>query len=253
MIEKMATPEAAVAVVHAREPEECVLLIRRAEREGDSWSGHWSFPGGRLDPGDPDLLHTALRELEEECGIRLTREQLETHLAPMHARRAVGSYVLVAPFLFRVEEILEARPDPREASEVLWIPMARLRDLSQHRLMAVPGRPKEQLFPAIPLAGAPLWGFTYRVIATWLGLGSGEKRTLPDAMFELLSRIGLPVKRTPQNCGVEVEGPIPVEAVLEALARPGPHVALINVADVSPERIRVMDVSFGEHEIRGNT
>src|SRR5512133_3644657 len=99
----MAEPEAAVAILHAREPEESVLLIRRAEREGDSWSGQWSLPGGRRDSGDVDLLHTALRELEEECGIRLRRAELEAALPERLARRRVGPFLLVAPFVFRVE------------------------------------------------------------------------------------------------------------------------------------------------------
>jgi len=65
-----AEPQAAVAIVSARQPRESVLLIRRSERGDDPRSGHWSFPGGRRDPEDPDLLHTALRELEGECGTR---------------------------------------------------------------------------------------------------------------------------------------------------------------------------------------
>src|ERR1043165_8599890 len=56
-------PEAAVAIVRAREPEDSILLMRRTIREGDSWSGQWSFPGGRCDPSDPSPLDTALREL----------------------------------------------------------------------------------------------------------------------------------------------------------------------------------------------
>jgi 8-oxo-dGTP pyrophosphatase MutT (NUDIX family) len=166
----MAEAEAAVAIVHARGAEESVLLIRRAERETDSWSGHWSFPGGRRDPEDADLLHTALRELAEECGIRLAREDMEAALPQMLARRKVGEFVPVAPFVFRAGSKLPTVLDPREAAEALWLPLSVLRDPGRRRLRPVPGMPKEMLFPAIDLNGAPLWGFTYRLIAAWLDL-----------------------------------------------------------------------------------
>ena len=51
----MPDADAAVAIVHARDAAASVLLIRRAERESDPWSGHWSFPGGRREPEDGDL------------------------------------------------------------------------------------------------------------------------------------------------------------------------------------------------------
>jgi 8-oxo-dGTP pyrophosphatase MutT (NUDIX family) len=170
MIEKMMEPEAAVAMVHTAAPEESILLIRRAERAGDPWSGHWSFPGGGRSPEDPDLLRTALRELEEECGIRLGREHLETALPPTLAGRTVGRFVLVAPFLFRVAAQLPVVLEPREAVEALWAPLSLLRDPARHCLRPVPGQPEDREFPAIELSSVPLWGFTYRLIADWLGL-----------------------------------------------------------------------------------
>src|SRR3982750_3744760 len=145
----MAEAEAAVAIVHARGAEESVLLILRAEREGDSWSGQWSLPGGRRDPGDLDLLHTALRELEEECGIRLTRGHLESALPHRLARRRVGPYLLVAPFVFRVDTELATILDPLEAAHAEWVPLTYLRDLKHHRLQAVPGVSPQTLFPAV--------------------------------------------------------------------------------------------------------
>src|SRR5450432_668562 len=96
-------PDAAVAIVCAHVPAGSVLLIRRSERDDDPWSGHWALPGGRRDPEDQDLLRTALRELEEECGIRLSREQMEAALPPVLARRREPPYLLVAPFLFAVD------------------------------------------------------------------------------------------------------------------------------------------------------
>jgi 8-oxo-dGTP diphosphatase len=178
MIEEMTQPDAAVAIVRTRGPAESVLLIRRTEREDDPWSGHWSFPGGRRDPEDPDLLHTALRELEEECGIRLARERMERALPHTLARRETGTYVLVAPFLFGVDSELPTVLEPMEAAAALWVPLRDLRDPARHTLRAVPGRPPEMLFPAIELKGklptelmaTPLWGFTYRLIMDWLGM-----------------------------------------------------------------------------------
>jgi 8-oxo-dGTP pyrophosphatase MutT (NUDIX family) len=169
-----AEPQAAVAIVRARQPREPILLIRRSEREDDPWSGHWSFPGGRRDPEDPDLMHTALRELEEECGIRLGREQSEVAMPPVLARRRTGPFVLVAPFVFEVDGELPTVLDHREAVEAVWVPLDIWRDPTRHCLRAVPGLPGDWLFPAIDLNGMPLWGFTYRLAMDWLGLLSGQ-------------------------------------------------------------------------------
>ena len=64
---------AAVAILlrlgPSREPE--VFFIQRAEYEGDPWSGHIAFPGGRAEPDDESLMHTAMRETYEETGFDL--------------------------------------------------------------------------------------------------------------------------------------------------------------------------------------
>ena len=111
----MPTPDAAVAIVHTRGTDESVLLIRRSLREDDPWSGHWSFPGGRCEPGDAGPVETALRELAEECGIRLDPGRLERPLTPVAARRRTGRSLLVAPFVFLSGAELDCTLDPREA------------------------------------------------------------------------------------------------------------------------------------------
>jgi 8-oxo-dGTP pyrophosphatase MutT (NUDIX family) len=269
MIEDMGVPEAAVALVRAREPEESILLIRRAERENDPWSGQWSFPGGRRDREDPDLLQTALRELEEECGISLDREHMKDVLAPTLAGRRVGRFVLVAPFSFHVDAKLPTVLNPHEAVEAIWTPLRVLEDPARHGLRPVPSLPSHMLFPSVQLNGTPLWGFTYRVITDWLGLVPKE-RPLREVGFEmargllaLLLSLGLELDQDWTDQGLQeggagsqplkvawVKGAIPVERVLEQLPVTGRQMPVVFVLEVQPERIRLQGLAFEEYHIR---
>src|SRR5258706_3496876 len=51
-----------------------LLFIKRAEYEGDPWSGQIAFPGGRAEARDASLEETAIRETREETWIGLARE-----------------------------------------------------------------------------------------------------------------------------------------------------------------------------------
>jgi 8-oxo-dGTP pyrophosphatase MutT (NUDIX family) len=255
----MAAPDAAVAIVHARGAADSVLLMRRAEREADAWSGHWSFPGGRREPEDSDLLHTALRELEEECGIRLARERLGAALPAAVARRRVGRFLLVAPFVFHVDEEQPVQLDPQEAVEAVWVPLSVLCDPARHALRPVPDLPAEVRFPAIDLNGVPLWGFTYRLITDWLDLNPHE-RPIEEAGFRaaraLLDAVVahgcVLVHGWEDQDGAKVaavRGRIPVDLVLAQMSCPKAHIPRINMLEVRPERIRVVGLAFEEYVI----
>src|SRR4029450_1300778 len=77
-LQPVAPARAAVAVVlrpGAADSAE-LLLIERARKAGDPWSGHMALPGGRHDPEDVELRSTAERETLEEVGIDLRGGEL---------------------------------------------------------------------------------------------------------------------------------------------------------------------------------
>jgi 8-oxo-dGTP pyrophosphatase MutT (NUDIX family) len=164
---------AAVAAVvrgGSRGPE--VLLIRRAERARDPWSGHMAFPGGREDPGDPSLYHTAVRETLEEVALDLERHgRLLGPLAPLPAvarGRNVG--ITIAPFVF---ELLADTPlviSPKEVTETIWAPLDPLLR-GEHRT-SVPYEVGGQTIalPAFDVQGRIVWGLTYRMLDGLLSL-----------------------------------------------------------------------------------
>jgi 8-oxo-dGTP pyrophosphatase MutT (NUDIX family) len=161
---------AAVAAVLRFDPVPRVLLIERAAREGDRWSGHVAFPGGLESAGDADLRATAEREAEEEVGLVLPRAgRLLGRLEPVRAI-AKGKWLpmTITPFVFH----LEGEWTPRTNHEVagwFWLPLdaalaGALDGRHEHRLGPVP-----MTFPCWRYEGHVVWGLTYQMLRALLG------------------------------------------------------------------------------------
>lgn len=121
LIEDPARPRAAVAVVLAPDPDS-ILLIRRADREGDRWSGHLAFPGGRWSPADDGLVETARRETREEVGLDLSADLLIGTLDDLAPRTSVLPPILVRPFVFR-HPTRDHLVLNGEVAEAWWLPL----------------------------------------------------------------------------------------------------------------------------------
>jgi 8-oxo-dGTP pyrophosphatase MutT (NUDIX family) len=157
---------AAVALVFAPSPDS-LLLIRRAERKGDPWSGHMALPGGRRSSADTDLGDTAIREALEEVGMSLGRDQIAGRLADVIPRTPTLPPVAVRPFVF----VLPARPplvlNP-EVSATAWVPVDHLLHPETYRAVQVDLRGEIREFPAYHLEDSFIWGMTERILTDLL-------------------------------------------------------------------------------------
>jgi 8-oxo-dGTP pyrophosphatase MutT (NUDIX family) len=139
-----------------------VLLIERATRDGDPWSGHMALPGGHAEPTDPDLSATAERETLEEVGLDL-RQAAELVGRLSDRSPAQGVAIGVTPFVY----LLDARPTLTLSDEVrqaMWVPVAPLRRGERRTTFRFSRAGAARVFPAWDIDGHIVWGLTYRVL-----------------------------------------------------------------------------------------
>ena len=100
-----------------------VLVVHRPRR------ADWSFPKGKVDPGDVDERHTALREVLEETGLRCTLGRELTSVAYRDQRDRPKQ---VRYWEMQVVDGAFAPND--EVDEIRWLPIAQARSLLTHAL-----------------------------------------------------------------------------------------------------------------------
>jgi 8-oxo-dGTP pyrophosphatase MutT (NUDIX family) len=164
---------AAVAVVLHGEPSPRVLLMKRAERVGDPWSGHISLPGGGYQASDGDLRVTAIRETREELGVDLDGTRILGSLAPLHPMASGPQRIQVTPLVFVTNATLEPVCGP-EALEAFWLPLDLAVSGALDGTHQMPTSPLK--FPSWTYQGHVIWGLTRRILRTLLELPEDPDR-----------------------------------------------------------------------------
>jgi len=100
------------------------ILIRRTE-DGNTHSGQISFPGGKKDISDLDIIATALRECEEEIGVNRHEIEILGTLSPLYIP---PSNFLVTPTLGYIQNVQAFKPSEREVQEIIKVPLDLLFD-----------------------------------------------------------------------------------------------------------------------------
>lgn len=162
-VAETARGNAAVSVVLRPGPD--ILFIRRSDREGDPWSGHMAFPGGRHSETDPDLQRTAMRETWEEVGLSLDDVHLVGPLDDLVSpvRRASVASMVIRPYVFTLAEDPRLAPN-EEVASTHWFSLQRLISREGRGTMMYNWNDVTYELPCLRLDGATIWGITLRVV-----------------------------------------------------------------------------------------
>lgn len=151
--------EAAVLIPVTDRPVPGVILTQRPD-----WlrrhAGQVAFPGGRMDPDDTNLTHTALREAEEEIGL----EPHIVEIAGLGAPYYSGSGFKVTPVIGVIPPDLILTPDPDEVAEIFEVPFEFLLNADNAARREIYWKGAMREYFDIDWDGRRIWGVTAGIL-----------------------------------------------------------------------------------------
>lgn len=141
-------------------------MIRRAERQGDPWSGHMAFPGGHHEPVDPDLRATAMRETFEEVGLDLRDHVHLGQLDELNATargRLVG--MTITPHVFALQGASSPTLRPNyEVAELVWGSLGKMFRGELDAIKELTYNGETRRLPAFQVREHLVWGMTHNML-----------------------------------------------------------------------------------------
>lgn len=139
-----------------------VLMIQRAERVDDPWSGHMAFPGGLVDARDRNSLAAAVRETKEEIGLDISAHaELIARLSELgaFALRPYRRPLAVSPYVFALRTLPPLQLND-EVADVVWVPLSFLAEHSNRDSMQW----RRIQLPFYLWSGRRIWGLSLQML-----------------------------------------------------------------------------------------
>jgi 8-oxo-dGTP pyrophosphatase MutT (NUDIX family) len=176
VIEHPSFARAAVLVPLFEKEKECHILFTKRTDQVKYHKGEISFPGGVFDEGDLGLERTALREADEEIGLK----ENDVHLMGVLDDIVTVTEFIVTPFVGHIPYPYPFITSPIEIAEMIEVPLSSLlkKDCFSEREILRMGR-KEMVY-AFQYQDHVIWGATARILKQFLDL---IRSTAPNPDF----------------------------------------------------------------------
>jgi 8-oxo-dGTP pyrophosphatase MutT (NUDIX family) len=159
------SPAAVSVLFNVTNGEPCVLMIRRAETLRNH-SGQWAFPGGMIEQSDDSPMHAALRETDEELGIKSSDIDIWCQMPPIDTSTGYE----VWPYAGRVTDGVKITPEVSEVADVVSVPVRVFVDAGSRRSITIVRKSGVRKLTAYAYEDRIIWGASAQIIANTINI-----------------------------------------------------------------------------------
>lgn len=160
---KTAKHAAVLALFYPKQNNDTYLVLILRKTYKGVHSAQVGFPGGKVEIDDKDLMHTALRETQEEIGVEASKVSVVKELSPLYIP---PSNFIVHPFIGYVDFYPDFIEEEAEVESIIEVSLDDFLDEAIVKQTKVPTSYKVDIeVPAFHLNGYVVWGATAMMLS----------------------------------------------------------------------------------------
>ena len=152
--------DAAVLIPIVDRGNEATVILTQRTQHLPSHAGQVAFPGGKVDDHDISAQGAALREADEEIGLKADFVEIFGQMRPYISSTGYRIF----PVLSTVRQGFEVAANPGEVAEIFEVPLRFLMDPGNHQRKSAQWRGKQRSYFAMPYGEHYIWGVTAGIL-----------------------------------------------------------------------------------------